>query len=72
MDIWLKDFLKLTDKEKDKLKDYDILIMANYEDTKSIIENNNGIRNTIRKYLDKLFLIESEMENLDEYTIRNV
>ena len=53
MDIWLKDFLKLTDKEKDKLKDYDILIMANYEDTKSIIENNNGIRNTIRKYLDK-------------------
>ena len=38
MDIWLKDFLKLTDKEKDKLKDYDILIMANYEDTKSIIE----------------------------------
>ena len=72
MDIWLKDFLKLTDKEKDKLKDYEILIMANYEDTKSIIENNNGIRNTIRKYLDKLFLIEIEMENLDEYTIRNV
>ena len=72
MDIWLKDFLKLTDKEEDKLKDYDILIMANYEDTKSIIENNNGIRNTIRKYLDKLFLIEIEMENLDEYTIRNV
>lgn len=72
MDIWLKDFLKLTDKEKDKLKDYDILIMANYEDTKNIVENNNGIRNTIRKYLDKLFLIEIEMENLDEYTIRNV
>lgn len=72
MDIWLKDFLKLTDKEKDKLKDYDILLMANYEDTKNIVENNNGIRNTIREYLDKLFLIEIEMENLDEYIIRNV
>ena len=72
MDIWLKDFLKLTDKEKDKLKDYDILIMANYEDTQKIIKNKNGIRDVIKKYLDKIFLIEIEMENLDEYTIRNV
>ncbi len=72
MDIWLKDFLKLSDKEKNKLKDYDILIMANYEDTKMLIENKNGIRDVIKKYLDKIFLIEIEMENLSEYVIRNV
>ena len=64
MDIWLKDFLELSDKEKNKLKDYDILIMANYEDTKMLIENKNGIRDVIKKYLDKIFLIEIEMENL--------
>lgn len=72
MDIWLKDFLELSDKEKNKLKDYDILIMANYEDTKMLIENKNGIRDVIKKYLDKIFLIEIEMENLSEYIIRNV
>lgn len=72
MDIWLKDFLKLSDKEKNKLKDYDILIMANYEDTQKIIKNKNGIRDVIKKYLDKIFLIEIEMENLSEYIIRNV
>lgn len=72
MDIWLKDFLELSDKEKNKLKDYDILIMANYEDTKMLIENKNGIRDVIKKYLDKIFLIEIEMENLSEYVIRNV
>ena len=38
MDIWLKDFLKLSDEERNKLKDYDILIMVNYEDTKMLIE----------------------------------
>ena len=68
MDIWLKDFLKLSDKGKNKLKDYDILIMVNYEDTQKIIKNKNGIK----KYLDKIFLIEIEMENLSEYVIRNV
>lgn len=72
MDIWLKDFLELSDKEKNKLKDYDILIMANYEDTKMLIENKNGIRDVIKRYLDKIFLIEIEMENLSEYVIRNV
>lgn len=72
MDIWLKDFWKLSDEEKNKLKDYDILIMANYEDTKMLIENKNGIRDVIKKYLDKIFLIEIEMENLSEYIIRNV
>lgn len=72
MDIWLKDFLKLSDEERNKLKDYDILIMVNYEDTKMLIENKNGIRNVIKKYLDKIFLIEIEMENLSEYIIRNV
>ena len=72
MDIWLKDFLKLADEEKNKLKDYDILIMANYEDTQMLIENKNGIRDVIKKYLDKIFLIEIEMENLSEYVIRNV
>lgn len=72
MDIWLKDFLKLSDEEKNKLKDYDILIMANYEDTQMLIENKNGIRDVIKKYLDKIFLIEIEMENLSEYIIRNV
>lgn len=72
MDIWLKDFLKLSDEEKNKLKDYDILIMANYEDTQKIIKNKNGIRDVIKKYLDKIFLIEIEMENLSEYVIRNV
>lgn len=72
MDIWLKDFLELSDKEKNKLKDYDILIMANYEDTKMLIENKNGIRDVIKKYLYKIFLIEIEMENLSEYVIRNV
>ena len=72
MDIWLKDFLKLSDEEKNKLKDYDILIMANYEDTKMLIENKNGIRDVIKRYLDKIFLIEIEMENLSEYVIRNV
>ena len=72
MDIWLRDFLELSDKEKNKLKDYDILIMANYEDTKMLIENKNGIRDVIKKYLDKIFLIEIEMENLSEYVIRNV
>ena len=72
MDIWLKDFLELSDKEKNKLKDYDILIMANYEDTQMLIENKNGIRDVIKKYLDKIFLIEIEMENLSEYVIRNV
>lgn len=72
MDIWLKDFLELSDKEKNKLKDYDILIMANYEDTQKIIKNKNGIRDIIKKYLDKIFLIEIEMENLSEYIIRNV
>lgn len=71
MDIWLKDFLELSDKEKNKLKDYDILIMVNYEDTKMLIENKNGIRDVIKKYLDKIFLIEIEMENLSEYIIRN-
>ena len=72
MDIWLKDFLKLSDEEKNKLKNYDILIMANYEDTQKIIKNKNGIRDVIKKYLDKIFLIEIEMENLGEYVIRNV
>ena len=72
MDIWLKDFLKLSDEERNKLKDYDILIMANYEDTKMLIENKNGIRDVIKKYLDKIFLIEIEMENLSEYVIRNI
>lgn len=72
MDIWLKDFLELSDKEKNKLKDYDILIMANYEDTKMLIENKNGIRDIIKRYLNKIFLIEIEMENLSEYVIRNV
>ena len=72
MDIWLKDFLKLSDEEKNKLKDQDILIMANYEDTQMLIENKNGIRDVIKKYLDKIFLIEIEMENLSEYIIRNV
>jgi len=72
MDIWLKDFLKLSDEERNKLKDHDILIMANYEDTKMLIENKNGIRDVIKKYLDKIFLIEIEMENLSEYVIRNV
>ena len=72
MDIWLKDFLKLSDKGKNKLKDYDILIMVNYEDTQKIIKNKNGIRDVIKKYLDKIFLIEIEMENLSEYVIRNV
>ena len=55
-----------------KLKNYDILIMANYEDTQKIIKNKNGIRDVIKKYLDKIFLIEIEMENLSEYVIRNV
>ena len=72
MDIWLKDFLELSDKEKNKLKDYDILIMANYEDTQKIIKNKNGIRHIIKRYLNKIFLIEIEMENLSEYVIRNV
>ena len=72
MDIWLKDFLKLSDEEKNKLKNYDILIMANYEDTQKIIKNKNGIRDVIKKYLDKIFLIEIEMEILSEYVIRNV
>ncbi len=72
MDIWLKDFLKLSDEEKNKLKNYNILIMANYEDTQKIIKNKNGIRDVIKKYLDKIFLIEIEMENLSEYVIRNV
>lgn len=72
MDIWLKDFLELSDKEKNKLKDYDILIMANYEDTQKIIKNKNGIRDIIKRYLNKIFLIEIEMENLSEYVIRNV
>lgn len=72
MDIWLKDFLKLSDEEKNKLKNYDILIMANYEDTQKIIKNKNGIRDVIKRYLDKIFLIEIEMENLSEYVIRNV
>ena len=72
MDIWLKDFLKLSDEEKNKLKDYNILIMVNYEDTKMLIENKNGIRDVIKKYLDKIFLIEIEKENLSEYVIRNV
>ena len=72
MDIWLKDFLKLSDEEKNKLKDYNILIMVNYEDIKMLIENKNGIRDVIKKYLDKIFLIEIEMENLSEYVIRNV
>lgn len=65
-------FLKLSDKGKNKLKDYDILIMVNYEDTQKIIKNKNGIRDVIKKYLDKIFLIEIEMENLSEYVIRNV
>ena len=72
MDIWLRDFLKLSDEEKNKLKNYDILIMGNYEDTQKIIKNKNGIRDVIKKYLDKIFLIEIEMENLSEYVIRNV
>ena len=72
MDIWLKDFLKLSDEEKNKLKNYNILIMANYEDTQKIIKNKNGIRDVIKKYLDKIFLIEIEMKNLSEYVIRNV
>ena len=72
MDIWLKDFLKLSDEEKNKLKNYDILIMGNYEDTQMLIENKNGIRDVIKKSLDKIFLIEIEMENLSEYVIRNV
>ena len=72
MDIWLKDFLKLSDEERNKLKDYDILIMANYEDTQKIIKNKNGIRDIIKRYLNKIFLIEIEMENLSEYVIRNV
>ena len=71
MDIWLKDFLKLSDEEKNKLKNYDILIMANYEDTQKIIKNKNGIRDIIKRYLNKIFLIEIEMENLNEYVIRN-
>ena len=72
MDIWLKDFLKLSDEEKNKLKNYDILIMGNYEDTQKIIKNKNGIRDIIKRYLNKIFLIEIEMENLSEYVIRNV
>ena len=68
----MKDFLKLSDEEKNKLKNYDILIMVNYEDTKMLIENKNGIRDVIKEYLDKIFLIEIEMENLSEYVIRNV
>ena len=72
MDSWLKDFLKLSDGDINKLKNYDILIMANYEDTQKIIKNKNGIRDVIKKYLDKIFLIEIEMENLSEYVIRNV
>ena len=68
MDIWLKDFLELSDKEKNKLKDYDILIVANYEDTQKIIKNKNGIRDIIKRYLNKIFLIEIEME----YVIWNV
>lgn len=72
MDIWLKDFWKLSDEERNKLKDYDILIMANYEDTQKIIKNKNGIRDIIKRYLNKIFLIEIEMENLSEYVIRNV
>ena len=72
MDIWLKDFLKLSDEEKNKLKNYNILIMANYEDTQKIIKNKNGIRDVIKRYLDKIFLIEIEMDNLSEYVIRNV
>ena len=72
MDIWLKDFLKLSDEEKNKLKNYDILIMVNYEDTKMLIENKNCIRDFIKEYLDKIFLIEIEMENLIENVIRNV
>ena len=72
MDIWLKDFLKLSDEEKNKLKNYNILIVANYEDTKMLIENKNGIRDIIKRYLNKIFLIEIEMENLSEYVIRNV
>lgn len=72
MDIWLKDFLELSDKEKNKLKDYDILIVANYEDTQKIIKNKNGIRDIIKRYLNKIFLIEIEMENLSEYVIWNV
>ena len=72
MDIWLKDFLKLSDEEKNKLKNYNILIMVNYEDTQKIIKNKNGIRDVIKRYLDKIFLIEIEMENLSEYVIRNV
>ena len=46
--------------------------MVNYEDTKMLIENKNGIRDVIKEYLDKIFLIEIEMENLSEYVIRNV
>ena len=72
MDIWLKDFLELSDKEKNKIKDYDILIVVNYEDTQKIIKNKNGIRDIIKRYLNKIFLIEIEMENLSEYVIRNV
>ena len=68
----MKDFLELSDKEKNKLKDYDILIVANYEDTQKIIKNKNGIRDIIKRYLNKIFLIEIEMENLSEYVIRNV
>ena len=49
MDIWLKDLLKLSDEEKNKLKNYDILIMTNYEDTQKIIKNKNGIRDVIKK-----------------------
>ena len=71
MDIWLKDFFKLSDEEKNKLKNYNILIMANYEDTQKIIKNKNGIRDVIKRYLDKIFLIEIEIENLSEYVIRN-
>lgn len=55
MDIWLKDFLELSDKEKNKLKDYDILIMANYEDTKMLIENKNGIRDVIKNIQIRFF-----------------
>ena len=72
MDIWLKDFLKLSNEETNKLKNYNILIMANYEDKQKIIKNKNGIRDVIKKYLDKIFLIEIEMENLSEYVIRDV
>ena len=38
----------------------------------AIIKNKNGIRDIIKRYLNKIFLIEIEMENLSEYVIRNV